>query len=338
MRVHLIDGTYELFRYFYALPRHDDRGREESRRRAAWSRRMLALLRDGVTHVGGRVRPGHRVVPQRPLRRLQDRRRHRPDAAASQFPLAEEALAAIGLEVWAMVEFEADDALAARRAPGRRRPARVRRCVICTPDKDLAQCVRGERVVQLDRRRSIARATRRRARQVRRRARVDPRLAGAGRRQRRRHPGPAGLGRASRRRPCSRATGTSRQIPDDAARWDVAVRGADRLADLAARRPRATRCSTAGWPRCATMRRSAPRSTSSSGAARAPTSRAWPSGSRRATYRVSCAPLRRPSTRPRAPARAPGSPRPVARTQRPALPLSRRSSAGRRRGSVRGNP
>jgi 5'-3' exonuclease len=96
-----------------------------------------------------------------------------PDLLA-QFPLLEDALSALGVVVWAMVEFEADDALAAAAAAAAS-DARVDRVVICTPDKDLAQCVRGTRVVQMNRRTRTTRARR----QVRRAARVDPRLPGA---------------------------------------------------------------------------------------------------------------------------------------------------------------
>jgi 5'-3' exonuclease len=78
-----------------------------------------------------------------------------PDLLA-QFPLLEDTLAAAGVTVWPMVEFEADDALAAG-AVAAARDARVERVIICTPDKDLAQCVRGNRIVQLDRRKAITR-------------------------------------------------------------------------------------------------------------------------------------------------------------------------------------
>ena len=90
-----------------------------------------------------RHRSRHRVVPQRALARLQDRRRASIPTSSSQFPLLEEALAALGVAVWPMIEFEADDALAAAAAQRGGRPA-VERVFICTPDKDLAQCVRGD--------------------------------------------------------------------------------------------------------------------------------------------------------------------------------------------------
>ena len=150
MEVHLIDGTYELFRHYYALPSaRDADGRE------------VAAVRGVVGSVLGhdqrrrdarrrRHRSRHRVVPQPALARLQDRRGIDPELLA-QFPLLEEALAALGVAVWPMVEFEADDALAAAAERGGRDP-RVERVIICTPDKDLAQCVRGTRVVQMDRR------------------------------------------------------------------------------------------------------------------------------------------------------------------------------------------
>ena len=132
-----------------------------------------------------------------------------PDLLA-QFPLLEEALEALGVRVWAMVEQEADDALAAAAALAAA-DDRVEQVLICTPDKDLAQCVAEARVVQLDRRNGRAVRRGRRAREVRRGPGLDPRLAGARGRQRRRLPGPPRLGREVGRRPCSPATSISRR-------------------------------------------------------------------------------------------------------------------------------
>ena len=115
-----------------------------------------------------------------------------PDLLA-QFPLLEDALSAAGVVVWPMVEFEADDALAAA-AVAAARDARVERVIICTPDKDLAQCVRGTRIVQLNRRTRVMRDEAGVIAEVRRLARVDPRLPGAGGRRGRRISGPARLG------------------------------------------------------------------------------------------------------------------------------------------------
>ena len=150
MEIHLVDGTYELFRHFYALPSaRDTDGREIAAVRGVVGS-ILGMMNGGATHVGvatdhviesfrNSLWPGYKTGAGID-----------PDLL-SQFPLLEEALVALGVTVWPMVEFEADDALAAA-ADLASRDARVERVVICTPDKDLAQCVRGTRVVQLNRR------------------------------------------------------------------------------------------------------------------------------------------------------------------------------------------
>ena len=150
MEVHLIDGTYELFRHFFALPSaRDAEGREVAAVRGVVNS-VLGMVRAGATHLA--VATDHTIESFRnglwPGYKTGDG--IDPDLLA-QFPLLEEALAAAGVVVWPMVEFEADDALAAGAALAERDP-RVDRVVICTPDKDLAQCVRGTRVVQLNRR------------------------------------------------------------------------------------------------------------------------------------------------------------------------------------------
>ena len=150
MEVHLIDGTYELFRHFFALPSaRDAEGREVAAVRGVVNS-VLGMVRAGATHLA--VATDHTIESFRnglwPGYKTGDG--IDPDLLA-QFPLLEEALAAAGVVVWPMVEFEADDALAAGAALAER-DARVDRVVICTPDKDLAQCVRGTRVVQLNRR------------------------------------------------------------------------------------------------------------------------------------------------------------------------------------------
>ena len=155
MDLYLIDGTYELFRHFYAVPsaREAD-GREVGAVRGVLTS-MLGMINSGTRYIGvatdhviesfrNRLWPGYKTGAGID-----------PDLY-SQFPLLEEALVALGITTWPMVEFEADDALAAAAAAGARDP-RVTRVIICTPDKDLAQCVRGTRVVQMDRR---ARTTR----------------------------------------------------------------------------------------------------------------------------------------------------------------------------------
>jgi len=150
MIVHLIDGTYELFRHYYALPSaRDDHGRE-----VAAVRGVLASIRGmaqgGATHIG--VATDHVIESFRNDLWLGYKTGAGIDPELlAQFQLLEDALIAAGIVVWPMVEFEADDALAAAAATASADP-RVDRVVICTPDKDLAQCVRGTRVVQLNRR------------------------------------------------------------------------------------------------------------------------------------------------------------------------------------------
>ena len=155
MEVHLVDGTYELFRHYYALPSAKDAdGREVAAVRGVVTS-LLGMITAGATHVG--VATDHVIESFRNgLWRGYKTGAGIEPALYSQFPLLEEALAALGIAVWPMVEFEADDALAAAAELAGRDP-RVDRVVICTPDKDLAQCVRGTRVVQLDRRTRVVR-------------------------------------------------------------------------------------------------------------------------------------------------------------------------------------
>ena len=150
MEVHLIDGTYELFRHYYAMPSAKDAdGREVGAVRGVVNS-VLGMITAGATHVG--------VATDHVIESFRNRlwRGYKTGAGIdppllSQFPLLEEALTALGVTVWPMIEFEADDALAAAADAAARDP-RVERIIICTPDKDLAQCVRGTRVVQMDRR------------------------------------------------------------------------------------------------------------------------------------------------------------------------------------------
>src|SRR5690349_7080307 len=155
MDVHLVDGTYELFRHFFAVPATADAaGREVGAVRGVLSS-VLGMLEGGATHVG--VATDHVVESFRnELFAGYKTSEGVPVSLLSQFPILEEALAAMGVVVWPMVEFEADDALASAAAQSARDP-RVGRVFVCTPDKDLAQCVAGARVVQLDRRRGILR-------------------------------------------------------------------------------------------------------------------------------------------------------------------------------------
>ena len=155
LNVHLIDGTYELFRHYYALPSaKDSAGREVAAVRGVVNS-VLGLITAGATHVG--VATDHVIESFRNglWSEYKTGAGIEPELFA-QFPLLEDALSALGITVWPMVEFEADDALAAAAAVAER-DARVERVFICTPDKDLAQCVRGTRVVQMDRRTRIVR-------------------------------------------------------------------------------------------------------------------------------------------------------------------------------------
>ena len=150
MDIHLVDGTYELFRHYYALPSaRDEDGREVAAVRGVLAS-VLGIISGGATHIAvatdhviesfrNGLWPGYKTGAG-----------IEPDLLA-QFPLLEDALSSAGIVVWPMVEFEADDALAAA-ALAAARDTRVERVIICTPDKDLAQCVRGTRIVQLNRR------------------------------------------------------------------------------------------------------------------------------------------------------------------------------------------
>jgi 5'-3' exonuclease len=148
--IHLIDGTYELFRHYYALPpERDADGREVAAVRGVLAS-IRGMFRDGATHAG--VATDHVIESFRNGLWPGYKTGEGIDPALlAQFPLLEEALVEAGIVVWPMVEFEADDALAAAAVTAAADP-RVERVIICTPDKDLAQCVRGTRIVQLNRR------------------------------------------------------------------------------------------------------------------------------------------------------------------------------------------
>jgi 5'-3' exonuclease len=153
MQVHLVDGTYELFRYHFALPSHVTAGgREVAATRGAVGT-VLQLLEQGATHVG--VATDHVIESFRnDLWPGYKSSAGMPPELLDQFTLFEEVLAAAGVTVFAMVAYEADDALGAAAARAAA-DERVEQVIICTPDKDLGQCVVGDRVVQLDRRKQI---------------------------------------------------------------------------------------------------------------------------------------------------------------------------------------
>jgi 5'-3' exonuclease len=228
MRLHLVDGTYELFRaHFGAPPTLAPDGRAVGAT-VGLLRSLLSLLReDGVTHVAcafdtviesfrNDLFPGYKTGEGV------------PEELMAQFPLAERAARALGVVVWSMIEFEADDALATAAARGHASPD-VEQVVICSPDKDLAQCVRDSRVVCLDRRRRL----------VYDRAGVVEKfgvapdsipdwLALVG-------DDADGIPGVPRWGPRSAATLLARYghlegIPDEASYWEVSVRGAEALA------------------------------------------------------------------------------------------------------------
>jgi 5'-3' exonuclease len=226
--VHLIDGTYELFRYFLSPAAAFDRSAPpELRAVRGVVGSILGMLDDGATHLGiatdhviesfrNALWPGYKTGEGiDPLLR-------------AQFEPLEDALRALGVVVWAMVEFEADDALAAAAAMAAG-DERVEQIIVCTPDKDLSQCVRGARVVQLDRRTREVRDEE----GVRRKFGVAPAsipdwlaLVGDSADG---FPGLPGWGAKSAAAVLARYQRLER-IPPRAAEWDVSVRGAEKLA------------------------------------------------------------------------------------------------------------
>jgi len=155
MKVYLIDGTYELFRHFFAVPSSkSDSGQEIGAVRGVLIS-VFSMMESGATHLG--VATDH-VVESFRNDLFPDYKTSEGVAPEllSQFPILEAALESMGVLVWPMTYFEADDALASAAAKAAADEG-VQQVVICTPDKDLAQCVVGTRVVQLDRRRNILR-------------------------------------------------------------------------------------------------------------------------------------------------------------------------------------
>jgi len=153
LEIFLVDGTYELFRHYYALPSaRDSQGHEVAAVRGVLAS-VLGMIKQGATHLA--VATDHVIESFRNglWSGYKTSEGVEPDLLA-QFPLLEEVLSAAGIVVWPMVEFEADDALAAG-ALAAARDSRVERVIICTPDKDLAQSVHGTRIVQLNRRTQV---------------------------------------------------------------------------------------------------------------------------------------------------------------------------------------
>jgi 5'-3' exonuclease len=228
VQVHLVDGTYELFRQFLApRPGHtDDDGVEVGATRAVTAS-VLTMLEDGATHLG--VATDHVIESFRNEMWETYKTGEGIDALLrAQFPLLEDALTALGVTVWPMVEYEADDALASAAAVAAT-DERVEQVIICTPDKDLGQCV-GGKVVQLDRRRGVLLD----AQGVRDKFGVPPEsipdwLALVGDTADG-FPGLPGFGAKTAAALLARF-GHVEAIPDDPRAWDVpGVRGAERLA------------------------------------------------------------------------------------------------------------
>lgn len=228
MQVHLVDGTYELFRQFFARPSHRTAaGQEVAATRAAVGG-LLRLVADGATHVG--VATDHVIPSFRNEMYPGYKSGEGVDAdLLAQFPLLEEVADAAGFTVWPMTDYEADDALATAAARAATDPAVVR-VLICTPDKDLAQCVSDDgRVVQFDRRQGRISD---RAGVVERfgvpPASIPDYLALVGD-SADGFPGLAGWGAKSAAALLARY-GHIEDIPDASGQWDVAVRGAVNLA------------------------------------------------------------------------------------------------------------
>jgi 5'-3' exonuclease len=226
--VHLIDGTYELFRHFFAMPEHVNRdGMEVAATRGVLGS-MLGLLEDGATHVG--VATDHVIESFRnDLYPGYKTGEGIEPTLRAQFQLLEDVLRGAGLAVFAMVEHEADDGLATAAAIAAG-DARVRRVEICTPDKDLAQCVQDPRVVQVDRRKGVTYD----AAGVREKFGVGPEsiadylaLVGDSADG---FPGLPGWGAKSASTVLARY-GHIEDVPESADAWDVKVRGAAKLAE-----------------------------------------------------------------------------------------------------------
>lgn len=225
MRVHLVDGTFELFRHFYSPA--PDGGPEALRAVRGVAASMLGMLEAGATHMA--VATDHVIESFRNDLWPGYKTGEGIDPVLfAQFLPLEDALEALGLVVWRMVEFEADDALAAGAAMAAADP-RVVQVLICTPDKDLSQCVRNGRVVQLDRRTGELRDEE----GVRAKFGVPPAsiadwlaLVGDSADG---FPGVPGWGAKSAAALLARY-GSIEAIPPNARDWDVNVRGADRLA------------------------------------------------------------------------------------------------------------
>jgi len=225
MHVHLIDGTFELFRHFYS--KAPDDGPEETRAVRGVATSLLVMLEAGATHVA--VATDHVIESFRNDLWPGYKTGEGIDPVLfAQFGPLESALDALGFTVWPMVEFEADDALAAGAALADADPG-VTQVVICTPDKDLAQCVRGQRVVQLDRRTGLTRDEDGVLEKFGVRPASIPDFLALVGDSADGYPGLPGWG-AKSTAPVLHRYGSIEAIPRSAGEWDVTVRGAGRLA------------------------------------------------------------------------------------------------------------
>ncbi|MGH9114773.1 MAG: 5'-3' exonuclease [Acidimicrobiales bacterium] len=227
MKVPLVDGTYELFRHFYGVPPHRNRHGREVAAVGGVLASVLSLLSDGATHIG--VATDHVIESFRNDLWPGYKTGGGVDPALlGQFDLFEESLSCMGVVVWPMVDLEADDALASAAKTAAGDPA-VSQVIICTPDNDLGQCVAGTRVVQLDRRKAaLIDEDGVRAKFGVGPASVPDYLALVGD-SADGFPGLPGWGPKSAAAVLARF-GHLEAIPDDPARWDVAVRGGAGLA------------------------------------------------------------------------------------------------------------
>jgi len=229
MEIHLVDGTYELFRHYFAVPSHKtSEGIEVAATRGVLGT-LVRLLEDGATHIG--VATDHVVESFRnDLFDGYKTGEGTPPEIMSQFPLVEALIEAAGFITFPMIEFEADDALASA-ARIAKEDSTVNRILICSPDKDLAQCVTDDgRVVQFDRRQEIIYDVT----GVRKKFGVSPSsipdflaLVGDSADG---IPGLPGWGAKSSSLILDRY-GTIEEIPLDPNKWDVSVRGAGKLAE-----------------------------------------------------------------------------------------------------------
>tara|TARA_B100000929_G_scaffold72432_1_gene55828 strand:- start:2123 stop:2995 length:873 start_codon:yes stop_codon:yes gene_type:complete len=229
MEIHLVDGTYELFRHYFAVPSHKtSEGVEVAATRGVLGT-LVRLLEDGATHVG--VATDHVVESFRnDLFDGYKTGEGTPPEIMSQFPLVEALVEAAGFITFPMIEFEADDALASAARIAKEDPL-VNRILICSPDKDLAQCVTDDgKVVQFDRRQEVIYD----ATGVREKFGVSPSsipdflaLVGDSADG---IPGLPGWGAKSSSLLLA-CYGTIEKIPLDPNKWDVPVRGAEKLAE-----------------------------------------------------------------------------------------------------------